>query len=64
MKTIGIIGGTSWFSTADYYKKINEYVHESLGGSHSAKILLYSVDFHEFKSYVDEDNWKQVCKCP
>jgi len=58
MKTIGIIGGTSWFSTADYYKKINEQTAEVLGGSHSAKILLYSVDFSEFKAYVDDSNWE------
>ena len=47
MKTIGIIGGTTWHSTAEYYRVINEKIAERLGGQHSARILLYSVDFHD-----------------
>jgi len=47
MKVIGLIGGMSWESTAEYYRIINETVKERLGGHHSAKILLYSVDFNE-----------------
>ena len=49
MKTIGLIGGMSWESTVTYYQLINEYVKEKLGGLHSAKILLYSVEFAEIE---------------
>jgi aspartate racemase len=45
MKTIGLIGGMSWESTVTYYQVINETVKETLGGFHSSKILMYSVDF-------------------
>ncbi len=47
MKTIGLIGGTSWYSTVDYYRVINETVNRRLGSNASAKILLYSVNFEE-----------------
>ena len=49
MKTIGLIGGMSWESTIPYYRIINESVKQRLGGLHSAKIVLYSVDFHEIE---------------
>ena len=49
MKTIGLIGGMSWESTALYYQIINEYIKKKLGGLHSAKILMYSVDFAEIE---------------
>ena len=45
MKTIGLLGGMSWESTLGYYKLINEGVRNTLGGLHSAKIVIYSVDF-------------------
>ena len=45
MKTIGLLGGMGWESTVTYYRLINERVRERLGGLHSAKIVLYSVDF-------------------
>jgi len=48
MKTIGIIGGVSWVSTLEYYRSLNEMVNKELGGLHSAKILLYSIEFGEF----------------
>ena len=48
MKTIGLIGGTTWVSTLDYYRVINETVKEKLEGAHSAHCILYSVDFDEF----------------
>ena len=51
MKTIGLIGGMSWESTVTYYQLINEAVKQQLGGLHSAKILLYSVDFAEIEEY-------------
>jgi hypothetical protein len=47
MKTIGLIGGMSWESTAEYYRIMNEAVKEKLGGLHSVKCILYSVDFEE-----------------
>ncbi|MFO7317957.1 MAG: aspartate racemase, partial [Bacilli bacterium] len=47
MKTIGLIGGMSWESTVEYYRIINKEVKKRLGGLHSAKCLLYSVDFEE-----------------
>lgn len=47
MKTIGLLGGTGWSSTIGYYKLLNELVHERLGGYHSAKILLKSIDYHD-----------------
>jgi len=60
MKTLGLIGGLSWFSTAVYYKTINQLVHERLGGSHSARLLLYSVDFQDFTTLQAKDDWKAI----
>lgn len=57
MKTIGLIGGMSWESTVTYYKIINEAVKSRLGGLHSAKILMYSVDFDEIEKCQSEGNW-------
>lgn len=59
MKTIGLIGGMSWESTVTYYKIINETVKEKLGGLHSAKILLYSVDFSEIEECQATGNWEK-----
>ncbi|TDL49730.1 aspartate/glutamate racemase family protein [Paenibacillus dendritiformis] len=60
MKTIGLIGGMSWESTAEYYKIVNEEVKHRLGGLHSAKCLLYSVDFEEIERYQAEDRWVEA----
>jgi aspartate racemase len=60
MKTIGIIGGLSWFSTSIYYSAINQLVNERLGGSHSAKILLYSVDFNDFDVLQKKNDWHEI----
>lgn len=57
MKTIGLIGGMSWESTVTYYQIINETVKQKLGGLHSAKILLYSVDFAEIEKYQANGEW-------
>lgn len=57
MKTIGLIGGMSWESTVTYYQIINDTVKEELGGLHSAKILLYSVDFDEIEKCQSEGDW-------
>ena len=57
MKTIGLIGGMSWESTVTYYNIINRTVKEELGGLHSAKLLLYSVDFAEIEKCQSAGNW-------
>ena len=57
LKTIGLIGGMSWESTVTYYKIINETVKEKLGGLHSAKCILYSVDFQEIEECQTSGNW-------
>jgi aspartate racemase len=49
MNTLGLIGGMSWFSTATYYKTINQLINERLGGVHSAKLILHSIDFNDYK---------------
>ena len=59
MKTIGLIGGMSWESTATYYKIINETIKEKLGGLHSAKCILYSVDFQEIEECQANGNWEK-----
>ena len=58
MKTIGLLGGMSWQSTASYYKIINELVQQRLGGLHSAKIFLYTVDFNEISELQKQGDWK------
>jgi len=60
MKTIGLIGGMSWESTAEYYRIINEAVKERLGGFHSAKIVMYSVDFKEIRELQLEARWDEA----
>lgn len=57
MKTIGLIGGMSWESTVTYYRQINEAIKQRLGGLHSAKIVLYSVDFHEIERLQHAGDW-------
>lgn len=57
MKTIGLIGGMSWESTAEYYRIINETVRDRLGGLHSAKVVLVSVDFAEIEAMQVEGRW-------
>ncbi len=59
LKTIGLIGGMSWESTVTYYKIINETVKEKLGGLHSAKCILYSVDFQEIEECQSNGNWEK-----
>ena len=59
MKTIGLIGGMSWESTVTYYKIINETVKEKLGGLHSAKCMLYSIDFQEIEECQANGNWEK-----
>jgi len=59
MKTIGLLGGMSWESTTTYYQVINETIQQQLGGLHSAKLLLYSVDFHEIEICQSQGDWKR-----
>ena len=59
LKTIGLIGGMSWESTVTYYKIINETVKEKLGRLHSAKCILYSVDFQEIEECQANGNWEK-----
>ncbi|AGG87789.1 MULTISPECIES: aspartate/glutamate racemase family protein [Rhodanobacter] len=58
MKTIGLIGGMSWESTVTYYRQINDTIKERLGGLHSAKVVLYSVDFHEIERLQRAGDWE------
>lgn len=60
MQTIGLIGGMSWESTAEYYRIINERVKQRLGGLHSARIVLYSVDFAEIEKLQEGGNWEEA----
>lgn len=56
MKTIGLLGGAAWFSTIEYYRNINQMVYNRLGGYHSAKILLKSIDYHDIKINYGKNN--------
>lgn len=60
MKTIGLLGGMSWESTIPYYRIINQTVGRELGGLHSAKILLFSVDFHEIETLQHAGDWEKA----
>ncbi|MEN8613945.1 aspartate/glutamate racemase family protein [Dehalogenimonas sp. THU2] len=60
MKTIGLLGGMSWNSTADYYRLINEGVARRLGGLHSAKIILHSFDFDEIEQLQSGGLWAEA----
>jgi hypothetical protein len=60
MKTIGVLGGMSWKSSADWYRMANEQVHETLGGYHSAPILLDSLDFAEIEALQESGDWEDA----
>ena len=60
MKTIGMIGGMSWESSLEYYRLVNQKVKERLGGFHSAKCLMYSVDFHEIEQFQALGEWQSA----
>ncbi len=60
MKTIGLIGGMSWESTVPYYRLINEGIKQRLGGLHSARIILYSVDFHDIEVLQHAGRWDEA----
>ena len=60
MKTIGLIGGMSWESTIEYYRILNEEINKRLGRWHSAKLILYSVDFNEIVEMQKRNEWKRL----
>ncbi len=60
MKTIGVVGGMSWESSKVYYEYLNQMVSSQLGGSHSAKIFMSSVDFSEVERYTFQDDWDKI----
>jgi aspartate racemase len=60
MKTMGLIGGMSWESTLPYYRYVNEGVRARLGGLHSARLLLYSVDFHDIERLQRAGDWDEA----
>jgi aspartate racemase len=60
MKTIGLIGGMSWESSLEYYRILNEKVKKELGGLHSAKTIMFSVDFEEIKNLQHEGEWAKL----
>ena len=60
MKTIGLLGGMSWESTLPYYRQINEQVKARLGGLHSARLVLYSVDFHDIERMQHAGRWDEA----
>lgn len=62
MKTIGLIGGTSWESSLEYYRLLNEMTKERLGGLHSAKVLMYSVDFEPMERAMRSGDWEAVAR--
>ncbi|MCJ8351293.1 aspartate/glutamate racemase family protein [Moritella sp.] len=62
MKTIGLLGGMSWESTVGYYQAINKGIKESLGGLHSAKIAMYSVDFDPIEKLQHSGDWDGTAK--
>ncbi|MFD8542269.1 aspartate/glutamate racemase family protein [Streptomyces sp. NPDC059649] len=62
MRTIGLLGGMSWESTAEYYRLLNELTRERLGGLHSSKCVLYSVDFAEIERLQVEGRWEEAAE--
>ena len=60
MKTIGLIGGMSWESSAEYYRIMNQTVQERVGGLHSAQCILYSFDFQEIEQLQHQGKWEQL----
>ena len=62
MKTIGMIGGMSWESSIEYYRIVNQTVREKLGGLHSAKSIMYSVEFAEIEALQHQNRWDELAK--
>lgn len=62
MKTIGLVGGTTWFSSVDYYRFFNQLVNERLGGDESAKVILNSVNYGEIKKLTQAGDWTGISR--
>lgn len=62
MKTIGFIGGLTWYSSIDYYRMMNEMVNERLGDAHSCQMLMYSVEFGEIRRLTFAEDWGAIAK--
>lgn len=62
MKILGLIGGLSWYATSVYYKTLNELTNQRLGNAHSSKLLLFSVDFEEFRLLQEAGDWNGIEK--
>jgi aspartate racemase len=62
MRTIGIVGGMSWESSAEYYRQINESIKSRLGPTHSAELVMYSMDFHRAAQLEQEERWPEVSR--
>ncbi|MEN6379713.1 MAG: amino acid racemase [Methanofastidiosum sp.] len=60
MKLLGFISGMSWQSTVEYYKNINNLINDKLGGNHSARLIIYSVDFEEILTLEMQNNWDLI----
>ena len=60
MKMIGMIGGMSWESSIEYYRIVNQTVREKLGGLHSAKSIMYSVEFAEIEALQHQNRWDEL----
>src|SRR3972149_3371057 len=64
MRTIGLIGGMSWESTVPYYQHINRIIGEKLGGLHSARLVLHSIDFPDLEILQHEGRWGEAGEMP
>ncbi len=60
MKTIGLVGGLSWYSSIDYYRYINQAVNKKLGGDEAAKMVIYSVNYGEIVKLTKQNNWAAI----
>ena len=60
MKPIGLIGGLTYVSTLEYYRYLNEFANERLGGAEAASIIMYSINFGEIKTLTEADDWAKI----
>ncbi len=60
MQTIGLLGGTTWLSTVEYYRRLNQMTQDKLGGAHSCRLLLHSFDFEELTVHQRAGDWKAI----
>ncbi len=62
MKKIGLVGGTTWYSTLDYYRYFNEMINEVKGGDEAAEVIIHSVNYADIKKFTIAGNWKAISK--